>query len=99
MKLPLDAFANDSSSNKASDLCTKVLAQAVVARLAKVGGCKTVITNQLKTVTDFGMTIKSITVTGSKATAVVQTVKNRVKTLNTVTLDREAGAWRLASFV
>src|SRR5665213_1864788 len=93
----LNLFASDSSSNNAKDMCTNVLGKTVIAKLDKVGGCPTVITNQLKTVNDFTLTIRSIKVTGKTATAVVQTVQSRVKVLRTVVLTHETAGWRLDS--
>jgi len=78
-------------------MCTNVLDKAVVAKLAKLGGCQTVITNQLKTVNDFTLTIKSIKITGKTASAVVQTVQSHAKVLHTVVLTHETAGWRLDS--
>ena len=67
------------------------------ATLNKLGDCAKLIDNQLKTVDDFTLTVKKVNVKGSTATASVQTVRYRVKVIQTVTLKLESGAWRLAS--
>ena len=74
-----------------------MLDSKLVATLNKLGTCSTLIDNQLKTVDDFTLTVKKVTVTGSTATANVQTVRYRVKVIQTVALKLESGAWRLAS--
>src|SRR5579871_1814513 len=69
----LNTFASDASGNNAADICQNVLDRQALARIAKAGDCKTIITNQLKTIDDFTMTIENIVVTGKTAIASVQT--------------------------
>ena len=70
---------------------------AIVKRLGNASGCKTAVTAQLKTIGDFALTIKTIVVTGSTATATVQVVDNGTKVIKTVVLRNQSGNWRLAS--
>jgi hypothetical protein len=72
----LNTLASDSSSANGADICTNVFAATLRARLNKIGKCATIINNQLKTVDDFKLAIKTIQVSGSAATARVQTVHN-----------------------
>jgi hypothetical protein len=94
----LNAFSSDASSNNASAICDNVLSSAALARIAHAGACKTIITNQLKTVDDFTLTIEDIHVNGNNATAHVQTKHNGKKVIQPVTLVHEPGGWRIESF-
>jgi hypothetical protein len=93
----LNTLASDASSGNGADICKTVLDSSVRATLNKLGSCATILDNQLKTVDDFTLTVKAVKITGSTATASVQTVRYRVKVTQTVSLKRESGAWRLAS--
>jgi len=93
----LNKFASDASSDNPTDLCTNVLASSVVDKLNRSGGCKTDITNQLKTIDDFSLTVKTVNVKGATATAAVQTVQNGKKVIGTMSLVRESGVWKVLS--
>jgi hypothetical protein len=93
----LNTLASDASSGNGADICKTVLDSTLRATLNKLGSCATVIDHQLKTVDDFTLTVKKVKVTGSTATASVQTVRYRVKVTQTVSLKLESGAWRLVS--
>ena len=90
-------MASDASSGNGADICKTVLDSSLRATLNKLGSCATIVDNQLKTADDFTLTVKTVKVTGSTATANVQTVRYRVKVTQTVSLKRESGTWRLAS--
>jgi hypothetical protein len=94
----LNTFSSDGSSNNATDICANVLARPVLTRLARAGNCKTIITNQLKTIGNFTLTIESIHVNGDHAVAHVQTERNGKKVIQPVYLVREPSGWRIASF-
>lgn len=93
----LNTFSSDASSNNAADICTNVLDRAALARLAKAGNCKTIVTNQLKTINDFTLTIETIQVHGNRATASVQTVDDGHKVLGTLNLVHQPAGWRIDS--
>ena len=95
----LNALASDSKSGDETGICTSVLDSAVVARLRRVGTCTQIIKDQLKTVDNFTLTIKSIAVTGARATARVQTKHNGQLKTQTVVLRREQGGWRIDSLI
>jgi hypothetical protein len=94
----LNTFSSDGSSNNATDICANVLAPTALARIARVGNCKTIITNQLKTVNNFTLTIESIHVTGDQAVAQVQAERDGKKVTQPVYLVREPAGWRISSF-
>jgi hypothetical protein len=94
----INAFSSDASSNNAAAICSNILSSAALARIAHAGDCKTIITNQLKTINDFTVTIEDIHVNGNTAVAHVQTSHNGKKVIQPVTLVHEPSGWRVESF-
>ena len=93
----LNTLASDASSGNGADICKTVLDSTLRSTLNKLDSCATIIDNQLKTVDDFTLTVKSVDVKGSTATARVQTVRYKAKVIQTVSLKLQSGVWRLAS--
>jgi hypothetical protein len=94
----LNLFSSDAGSSDEAGICSDVLDSRVVSALAKYsGGCKTVLTNQLKTVGDTSLTVESITVHGNTATAQVQVVDDGRKVIQKVSLRKQSAGWRLDS--
>jgi hypothetical protein len=93
----LNLLASDASStSNGPDICSHVLSTQLQSRLNKIGKCSTIIDNQLKTIDDTTLTVKSITLNGSNATARVQTVNLGKKVISTVTLHEETAGWRIS---
>jgi hypothetical protein len=98
-----DLSSDASGQAGASTICSKVLSAALVARLNKAGGCKTIIANQLETIDDFSFTIERIStgLTAKSRTAIarVQTVYNGKKQIDTLQLVNQGrhGGWRINS--
>jgi hypothetical protein len=100
----LNTLASDGNSANGADICTKVLSTALVKTLNRVAAaankgdtCANVIDNQLKTVDDFSLSIETIVVKGSTATARVKTAYLGKKVVSTVELINQSGGWRIAS--
>jgi hypothetical protein len=93
----LNLLASDANSANGSDICKNVLGQALRASLNREGGCQTDIDNQLKTIDDFSLSIESIKVTGSTATAQVKTEYYGKKVYSPVKLAHEHAGWRIVS--
>jgi hypothetical protein len=74
-----------------------VLASGLRAKLNSSGSCQTSIDNQLKTIDDFTLTVESIKLAGSSASARVQTEYNGSKVISTVTLVHQKAGWRINS--
>ena len=72
-----------------------MLSSALQSSLNHLGKCSTIIDNQLKTIDDTTLTIKSITVSGANATARVQTVSYGKKVISTLTLHNATAGWRI----
>jgi hypothetical protein len=92
----INLLSSDASSANGSDICKNVLAPNVRSRLNRIGSCATIIDNQLKTADDFTLTIKSITVNASSATARVQNVVKGKKVISTVHLVKQSRRWGIS---
>lgn len=82
---------------EAKKICREDLAAANVARLnAASGGCRHAIESQLKQIDSFETTIQSVQIAGATATARVKGIRGGRKAVQTVTLVREGGKWRIS---
>lgn len=82
---------------EAKKICSEDLAAAHVAQLnAAPGHCKQAIEAQLKQIDSFETTVDSVQIDGATATARVKSVNSGKKTLQTVTLVREGGKWKIS---
>jgi len=82
---------------EAKKICTEDLAAANVARLSTApGGCKQTIETQLKQIDNFETTVESVKISGTHATAQVKSVTAGKKTVQTLTLVKEGGKWRIS---
>ena len=85
----------------AKTICDDLLAKPVVARLqARPGAkkdCATALGDSLDDADTFEMTVKSVTITGDRATAVVRSDAGDKDRTDTLSLVREGSAWKLAS--
>jgi hypothetical protein len=59
------------------------------------GGCKQAIESQLKQNDSFETTVQSVQIDGATATARVKGINGGKKSVQTVTLVREGGKWRI----
>jgi hypothetical protein len=89
-------FQTDATAEDEKKLCEDDLAATLTAKLARVGGCQTVLKAQLHEIDALGLKIESIAVNGKHALAHVKSTyagKNRVTTL---TLVKEGSHWRIS---
>jgi phosphate/sulfate permease len=83
---------------EAKKICKEDLAAANVARLNTAsGGCKQAIESQLKQIDSFETTVQSVQINGATATARVKGVNGGKKGVQTVTLVKEGGKWKVSS--
>jgi hypothetical protein len=83
---------------EAKKICSEDFAAANVARLnAASGGCKQALESQLKQIDNFETTVQSVQINGATATAHVKGVNGGKKSVQTVTLVREGGKWRISA--
>lgn len=91
----LQTHATSLEHNK---VCHEDLAKSVVERLNRSpGGCEKALETQLKQIDSFEVTVESVHISGTNASARVKSIhegKNRIETL---TLVKEDGKWRISS--
>jgi Putative lumazine-binding len=82
---------------EAKKICGEDLAAANVARLNASGDCKKAIESQLKEIDSFETTVQSVQISGTTATARVKGVNAGKKGVQSLTLVKEGGKWKVSS--
>jgi hypothetical protein len=91
-------FQSDVTAGGEKKLCNRDLAGAVQARLRAAGGsCVQALKNQLGAIDDYELTVSSIAVHGTKATASVKSTWSGKQRVSTLALVKEDGAWKIAA--
>lgn len=89
---------SDVTSGNASRVCTRDLAAAVMKRLQVSGtSCKKALEGQLREIDTFSLTVESISVKGSAASAKVKSTWSGKERVHTLSFVREGGAWRVSA--
>ncbi len=89
---------NDAQGRNESRICSADLATNVVDKLNAAGNtCTSAITKQLGEADTYDLTIESIKVAGTTATAVVQDTQAGKKHLDTLTLVQEGARWKISA--
>jgi hypothetical protein len=94
------AVANLQSNATAGEerkICAEDLATPIVTRLGGTKSCETAIKNQLTEVDSFEVTVESVKVEGTKATANVRSIKSGKTWLGTLELVKEGGKWKTSA--
>jgi Putative lumazine-binding len=90
----------ESAAKKSDEvkICRDLLAPSLIAtlRAANKSSCDTAVNDAIKDADTFDMTVKSVNVTGTNATAVVDS-KHR-STNDTFALEKVGGSWKISSF-
>lgn len=85
---------------EAKKICGEDLAAARVASLNKsIGGCKQAVESQLKQIDSFEATVESVKISGGRATARVKSVHSGKKAVQTLTLVKEDGKWKVSGVI
>jgi hypothetical protein len=80
---------------QADRICTQILARTLVQQLSQAGtSCAQEMKKAIDDADDFDLTVRSVTVTGSRATAVVRRGKDGPTA--TFRFVREAGRWKIS---
>ena len=91
---------SDAQSRDQNKVCNNDLSSAVVARLKASGGsCTSVLSNQLKEIDNFDLSLASsnaIVVNGTTATARVKTTSANKSRFDTLTLVKEGNRWKVS---
>lgn len=89
-------FQSDATASDQKKLCENDLTAALTARLHSAGGCQTVLKNQLHEIDALNMTIESIAVNGSAASARVKSTYAGKSRITTITLVKEGSRWKIS---
>jgi hypothetical protein len=94
------ALANlqsNATSGEEGKICANELASSVVSRLGGSKGCEAAIKRQLTEVDSLEVTVESVDVTGSTATATVKSVHEGKKKNSTIALLKEGKLWKISA--
>jgi hypothetical protein len=89
-------FQSDSTAGDQKKLCENDLTATLTARLRSAGGCQSVLKSQLHEIDALSMTIESIAVNGTTATARVKSTYSGKSRLSTLTLAKEGSHWKVS---
>jgi ABC-type oligopeptide transport system substrate-binding subunit len=89
-------FQSDSTAGNQKKLCQNDLASALTTRLQSTGGCQAVLKEQLHEIDALNMTIESIAVNGTSATARVKSTYSGKSRITTLTLVKEGSRWKIS---
>ena len=94
------AIANLQSNATAGEeakICANELASSIVTRLGGTKGCEAAIKRQLTEVDSLEVTVESVSVTGTTATATVKSVHEGKKKDSTIALVKEGKLWKVSA--
>lgn len=89
-------FQSDATAEDEKKLCDNDLAATLTVKLARVGGCQTVLKAQLHEIDALGLKVESIALNGTHALAHVKSTyagKNRV---TAIALVKEGSHWKIS---
>ena len=96
----IEQLQTAAQNRKPSDICSEVLARALVDKLKTSGNaCVDEMEKIVNDADDFELDVTAVTITGTTATATVKARKGgRDGAVTTFALAREDGQWRLTNF-
>lgn len=89
-------FQSDASANDQKKLCDNDLAATLTAKLHGAGECQAVLKEQLHEIDALGLTIESIAVKGTSATAHLKSTYSGKSRISTLTLVKEGSHWKIS---
>jgi len=92
-------FQTDATAEDEKKLCDNDLAATLRTKLARVGGCQTVLKAQLHEIDALGLTIESIVVSGNNALAHVKSTYSGKNRISTFALVKEGAYWKISGLV
>ncbi len=79
-------------------VCSEDLAKSVVDKLNTAnGGCRKALETQLKEIDSFEVTVESVQLNGTTATAHVKSIREGKSQPDTLTLVKEGGDWKISA--
>jgi len=96
----IDNLQTYGTGHQAADICNKIFAPTIAAKLKAAGGsCNSVVTDALKNVDIFVLTVQAVKITGNTAVVTVKSTSNGKNVVQALDLVHETdGTWRLSSF-
>ena len=95
----IEELEKAGSRGEAAKICSDILARSLREQITTTGSnCETEMDRAVEDADDFKLTVKSVTVTGTKATARVEGEEDDKPVLRTFELVKESGRWRATSF-
>jgi Putative lumazine-binding len=96
----IEDLQSAGSKGDQDEICRDLLARELVRRLARgrSGGCERTVDDALKDTDAFDLTVRSVNVRGTTATARVKQETGDRDRADTLTLVREGRGWRISSF-
>jgi hypothetical protein len=95
----IEDFESAASKGDQDEICRELLAKPLIADYAEHGGtCEKAVDGTLKDTDSFGLTVESVGIDGTKATARVKADRGKKDVIQTMTLVKEGAAWRISGF-
>lgn len=94
----INDLASNADALDSTTICNSILSTTLAAKLNAGGGCTKAVSRQLKTISDFTLTIEGVRWNSHSATAVVKTIvsgKHQTQTLDLI--NQQHGGWRINS--
>jgi hypothetical protein len=94
----VDDLVSAAKKSDEAKICRDLLAPSLITslRAANKSSCDTAVNDAIKDADTFDMTVKSVNVTGTNATAVVDS--KRKSTNDTFTFEKVGGRWKISGF-
>jgi hypothetical protein len=96
----IEDFESAASKGVQDQICRDLLARSLVVRYTEHGGsCEGAVDGALKDTDSFGLTVESVRITDTDATARVKADRGKNDVLRTINLVKEGPGWRISEFV
>jgi hypothetical protein len=96
----IEDFESAASKGDQDQICRELLSKPLIATYAKRGGtCENAVDGALKDTDSFGLTVESVRITDTDATARVKADRGKKDVLRTINLVKEGPGWRISEFV
>ena len=95
----IEDFESAASKGDQDQICRELLAKPLIATYAKRGGtCEKAVDDALKDTDSFGLTVESVRITDTDATARVKADRGKKDIIQTMSLVKEGPGWRISAF-
>src|SRR5512133_3611556 len=96
----IEDFESAASKGDQDKVCRDLLARPLVVRYTERGGsCEHAVDGALKDTDSFGLTVESVRISGTDATARVKADRGKKDVIRTINLVKEGPGWRISEFV